>query len=263
MKVNVLLEDEYVLAVEKPSGITVNRSETIKDAKTLQDWVERSGKIQTRREEIDRVDTRGSLDTPEVFYNRSGIVHRLDKETSGILLIAKTPEAFFHLQQQFRERTIKKSYTALVHGALHPDKGEIRAPVGRQTWNRKRFGVIAGGRDAVTRYMTEAFYRWREGQEHEILSLLRLYPETGRTHQIRVHLKFLHCPIVSDELYGGRKTARNDRKKLPRLFLHASEITFFHPMTGEATTLTSPLPEDLGEFIIEYLQKVELTGHLR
>src|SRR5690606_18980074 len=137
------------------------------------------------------------------------------------------------LLRQFRERTIHKSYTALAHGRVSPKESDIRVPVGRLTWNRKRFGVIPGGRESVTRYKTVAVY---EDKKKGLYTLLQLFPETGRTHQIRVHLKYINHPIVSDALYAGRKTARNDRKKLARLFLHASEISFLHPTKGEQMT---------------------------
>lgn len=252
MDIPIIYQDEEMLVINKPAGITVNKSETTIGVETVQDFAEKI--LQLSNDHTEDVDTQGSLDTPDAFYNRAGIVHRLDKETSGILLIAKTPYAFFNLLKQFRERTVHKSYIALAHGTVLPAEGEIRVPVGRLSWNRKRFGVIAGGREAVTKYQTVRTY---EDKKKESLSLLRLFPETGRTHQIRVHLKYINHPIVSDALYGGRKTARSDRKKLSRLFLHASTISFLHPTSGEVLSLESDLAADLAAFLQDLQQVVE------
>lgn len=222
MTVGIIYEDKDILVIDKPAGLTVNRSETTK-GDTLQDYLEGKYKIPVER---------------------SGIVHRIDKETSGLLIVAKNDESFKNLQKQFKERIVKKTYISLAHGKLSAD-GEVRVPVGRLPWNRKRFGVMAGGREAVTRY-----HAIREvNLNGEILTLLELYPETGRTHQIRVHLKYLNHPIFGDELYAGRKTARADRKILPRLFLHASKISFFHPGTGERAEFVSDLPKELEDLI--------------
>ena len=184
------------------------------------------------------------------FYNRSGIVHRLDKETSGILLATKTPESFVELQRQFKERIVKKTYLALAHGRIVPESGEISVPVGRLPWNRKRFGVIAGGRESVTRYRTINSLQLAVNNKKEEYTLVELYPETGRTHQIRVHLKHIGHPIISDQLYGGRKTARDDRKLLSRVFLHAHKISFNHPKTGEQVNFESPLPKELKDILV-------------
>ena len=149
MEPKILFEDEALLVVGKPPGMIVNKSETTKDLFTMQDWAEeRLQSILSKTQPIEQVDTQGSIDSPEVFYSRAGIAHRLDKETSGILLIGKNPHAFFNLLRQFRERAIHKAYTALVHGKVMPSKGEIKAPVGRQGWNRNDLVLLleAGNR---------------------------------------------------------------------------------------------------------------------
>lgn len=229
MNIKVIYEDDDILVVDKPSGLTVNISETTK-GDTLQDWLEKQNKQSLRFEDL-RVE-------------RSGIVHRIDKETSGILLIAKNTQAFEDLQKQFKEREVKKTYVALVHGKILGD-GEVRVPVGRLPWSRKRFGVLAGGREAITKFKVQA----SKFVNNEQMTLLELYPETGRTHQIRVHMKYLNHPLFADELYAGRKTARNDRKILPRLFLHASKISFTHPTTGKRVSFESKLPDELLKII--------------
>ena len=174
---------------------------------------------------------------------RNGIVHRLDKETSGILLIAKTKASFEELQRQFKERIVHKTYIALVHGRVERGEvdGVIDAPVGRLPWRRDRFGVLPDGREAVTEYKKIDDYVL----ENDKFSLLELKPKTGRTHQIRIHLKHIGHPIVADEFYAGRKTARHDRKWCPRLFLHAGGITFLHPITRKEISFKSDLPQDL------------------
>ena len=179
---------------------------------------------------------------PIIFIeNRAGIVHRIDKETSGILLIAKTPEAFVELQRQFKKRLIHKTYLAIVHGALVPDTGEIRAPVGRLPWNRERFGIVPGGKEAITKYHVI--------QHMKDLSFVELYPETGRTHQIRVHLKYINHPIIGDYLYAGRKTARDDRTWAKRVMLHAWKLTCLHPITKNELAIEAPIPDDMSDII--------------
>src|SRR5690606_37749976 len=142
------------------------------------------------------------------FWERQGVVHRLDKETSGVLLLAKKPEVFVELLRAFREREVKKTYFALVHGVPEVLQGQINAPIGRLPWNRLRFGVLAGGRDAVSSYRVINMYKNVEVAgvygRHEF-ALVEVKPHTGRTHQIRVHMQYLGTPIVGDELYCGRK----------------------------------------------------------
>jgi 23S rRNA pseudouridine1911/1915/1917 synthase len=120
--------------------------------------------------------------------------------------------------------------------------------VGRLPWNRKRFGILAGGRESVTRYKVLDYYFLNENN-FDFYSLVELYPETGRTHQIRVHLKYINHPVFSDFLYAGRKTARADRRYLERVFLHAEKISFLHPKSGEIISFEMKLPKELEGFI--------------
>lgn len=240
MNIGIIYEDKDLLVLDKPAGITVNKSDTTIHEETVQDWIE--ARI------IDLGFRISEFDKDSDFYKRAGIAHRIDKETSGILLVAKNKESFEALQAQFKDRKVKKTYIALVHGKVEPGEGEIRVPVGRLPWNRKRFGVLAGGKEAVTRYkVIETRYKF-SGKDKESLSLLELNPETGRTHQIRVHLKYINHPIFADFLYAGRKTSRDDRKDLERVFLHAGGISFYHPKTGEQISFESRLPEELKNF---------------
>lgn len=247
----ILFEDNHILIVDKPSGLTVNRADTTKGEQTLQDFVEDYLRLPKHSPKVS-----DTFNPEEVFNSRAGIVHRLDKETSGILVVAKTLFAFEDLQKQFKERRVKKVYTALSHGKVVPEEGIISVPMGRLPWNRMRFGVVAGGRDSVTKYKILRYYDTKI-LGNEILTLLELYPETGRTHQIRVHLKHINHPIVSDLLYGGRKVAREDRKILPRMFLHASKLTLFHPVTSQEQSFESPPPKELEEFLFKLQNKFD------
>ena len=170
MDIPILFEDDSLVAVNKPPGIVVNRAESVQ-GQTVQDWAASYLHIEI-----------GAQKSPEEadFYARAGIAHRIDKETSGILLIAKTYPAFIELQRQFKERTIKKTYQAIVHGMLVPPEGEIRAPVGRLPWNRERFGIVPGGKEAVTKYaVKKTFTRLSSHKTKESFSFVELYPETG------------------------------------------------------------------------------------
>lgn len=236
MKINIIYEDDDLLVLDKPAGITVNKSQTTQNQVTVQDFLEKKLNINSE-EYLDK-------DVSD-FYKRAGIVHRLDKETSGLLIVAKNKEAFENLQAQFKNRAVKKTYIALVHGKIFPKTGEIRAPVGRLPWNRKRFGILAGGRDSITKYKVISGFKINNKKLDEDLTLVELYPETGRTHQIRVHLKYINRPIFSDFLYAGRKTSKEDRKYLERVFLHALGISFKQPKNGKEITLESPLPIEL------------------
>lgn len=234
MNPKIIFEDKHLLVLDKPPGWIVNEAETTKDQPVVQTWLAKNHNFPT-------VDSK---------KERSGIVHRIDKETSGLLIVGKTSSAYEFLQKQFKHRKVKKTYTALLHGELVPKEGVVNVPVGRLTWNRERFGVIPGGRSAKTKYSLAGYYK----KDKETLSLTQFYPITGRTHQIRIHAKYLKHPIVSDEFYAGRKTARNDRVWCPRLFLHASEIMFVHPKSRLSVSYTSKLPEDL-QGVLDLLKK--------
>ena len=242
MNFSVIHEDTDVVIIDKPPGVVVNRAESVK-APTVPDWAaERFGHTP---------DLTGAHPDDADFYERAGIVHRIDKETSGLLMLAKTPAAFRELQRQFKEREIAKTYLALAHGKVVPDQGEINAPVGRLPWNRERFGVVPDGKEAVTTYTVLRVIERSEGKDREIFALLELRPKTGRTHQIRVHLKYINHPIVGDFLYAGRITSRNDRVWAPRVLLHAWKLTFTSPTRGERISVTAPLPDDLAQLIGE------------
>lgn len=179
---------------------------------------------------------------------RPGVVHRLDKYTSGLLIMAKNENALHYMQAQFKARTIKKRYVALVEGKIKPEAALIDAPLGRDPKQRKKMAVIppnspATARESQTKYETAVAYN--------NFTLVNCYPITGRTHQIRVHLAYIGYPIVCDHIYGRRKASFPDLK---RHFLHAAQISFKRPFDGEELTFTAELPPEL-QAIIDQLDK--------
>lgn len=236
MEPKIIFQDESIFVVEKPSGWITNEADTTTTQPVIQKWI------------------RENYDYPlkDNVEMRDGIVHRLDKETSGILLVAKTKEAFEKLQAEFKGRKVQKTYLALLHGKVEPLEGKIEATVGRLPWRRDRFGVLPGGRESTTEYKVLNFYPGNNAGH----SLVEFHPKTGRTHQIRIHSKHIGHAIVADEFYAGRKTARNDRKWCPRLFLHASGIKFIHPVTGKDVEFRSELPDDLKEVLNNLKKKL-------
>ncbi len=228
MEPKIIFEDDSLFVVDKPSGWITDISNTTTNQPVIQKWISQNFDFETNN-----------------FEHRNGIVHRLDKETSGLLLIAKTNKSLEDLQRQFKERLVHKTYIALSHGDMENEEGIINEPVGRLPWRRDRFGVLPNGREAITNYKVISRYTINNMP----YTLMELAPKTGRTHQIRIHLKHIGHPIVADEFYAGRKTARADRRWCPRLFLHAGSIEFLDPNTNEKLKFSSPLPDDLAAIL--------------
>ncbi len=174
---------------------------------------------------------------------RPGIVHRLDKDTSGLLVVAKNDVAHRFLQEQFKGRTVEKRYTALVFGFLTPRRGRIEAPIGRDPRHRQRMAVVSAGkgREAATEYVVMGYYCDERTTRRSPFTLVEVSPKTGRTHQIRVHLAYIGHPIVGDRVYGHRKQPL----PLNRHFLHAGHLRFRRPSDGEWVEVQSELPDDL------------------
>lgn len=227
--IQVLYEDKDVLAVNKPSGLVVNRSATAK-GDTLQDFLET------------KIDL-SKYDTESDFVRRSGLVHRLDKETSGVVLAAKTPDSFIFMQSQFKERLVKKIYKAVLIGELRNSRIEINAPLGRSPRSRLKQAVVSGGRISMTRIELKKVFK-KEGDK---FSLTDVYPESGRTHQIRVHAAAINHPVAGDTLYSGRKRAEKYRKLFGRLMLHAYSISFIPSSGTEEITVTAKIPPEFDQ----------------
>lgn len=226
---DIVYEDETLAVVNKPAGLVVHPaagtpSGTLANALAYH---------------FEQLRDRGV---------RPGIVHRLDRDTSGLLVVAKTAAALEHLSDQFRDRTVFKSYVALVHGRVAANSGKIDQPLARDRTNRTRMAVVRGGRNALTLYrVREAFERF---------TLLDVELKTGRTHQIRVHLAWLKHPVVGDETYGGGRDntipdpqLRARVRNLKRQFLHAEKLGFTHPATNEFVKFESPLPPELSDLL--------------
>jgi 23S rRNA pseudouridine1911/1915/1917 synthase len=227
----VIYEDESLSVIDKPAGMMVHAGAGATEAGTLVNaLLHRYRTLST---------TGGDL--------RPGIVHRLDKQTSGLILVARNDAAHLKLGQMFAGRAIRKTYIALVHGHVKIDKGTIDAPIARDLVRRTRMTTRrdAGARTAVSHYTVDRRIRSTWGN----FTLVRVRIETGRTHQIRVHLASVGHPVVGDTLYGAparmRSESAGDALTLERNFLHAAELAFTHPVTGEALHFKAELPEEL------------------
>lgn len=235
----VVYADDDVLVIDKPAGMVVHpapghMSGTLVNALLGYD----PGLAQVGAS--DRV----ANSWEELATLRAGIVHRLDRETSGLLLVARNDAAFARLQRQFKTRRVEKTYLALVEGVPDASGGRIEAPVARDPAHRQRMAVLSenrGGRKAATAFrVVESYVSAMSQQRHEF-SLLEVDLLTGRTHQIRVHMAFIKHPVVGDRIYGRRK----QHIPCPRQFLHAHRLAFTQPTTGQRIEVESPLPADL------------------
>ncbi len=225
----IVYEDRDLLVINKPAGIAVHKTRPDDPQHTVVD-------------ELIAYDPAIAQVGEDAL--RPGIVHRLDKETSGLMVVAKTNAAFFHLKEQFRDRTVTKRYLALVHGKPRTPQGTIAAPLGKL--GTKQTTHLEGKRELTER---EAITDYRTVQEFRDFTLLEVTPHTGRTHQLRVHLKSIGCPIAGDTLYGPRKLP--SPPGLARLFLHAARLSFTAP-NGSALSFEADLPEELAS-VLEHL----------
>jgi 23S rRNA pseudouridine1911/1915/1917 synthase len=226
-----IYEDNEILVLDKPSGVVVNRSNTYA-GQTVQDFVE------------DQIDFTESDEDSE-FKSRSGVVHRLDKDTSGILLVAKTPDSFVNIQKQFKDRTVKKTYNAISLGKSQTGRFEINAPLNRNPKDRLSMAVVVGGKEARTEFDFVKHIKIDE----TTYSYIKAFPYTGRTHQIRVHLAALNLPVAADPIYCTRAQYDLSTQAFNRMMLHALNIEFTHPTTGERVTFEAPLPEEFKKHI--------------
>ncbi|HEU4710605.1 MAG TPA: RluA family pseudouridine synthase [Pyrinomonadaceae bacterium] len=226
----IVYEDETLVVVNKPAGLVVHPAAGIQSG-TL------ANALAYHFQQL-----------PNASSVRPGIVHRLDRDTSGLLVVAKTEAALESLSDQFRARSVYKSYLALVHGRVAAESGRIEQPLARDPSNRTRMAVVRGGRTALSLY--------RVNRRFQRFTLLDVDLKTGRTHQIRVHLAWIKHPVVGDETYGAGRdnTIQNARlraqiRSIGRQFLHAEKLAFTHPATNERVLFEAPLPEELSNLL--------------
>lgn len=215
---SVVFEDEDLIVIDKPAGMTVHPAPGNEDHTLANAVLSHAPAIEGIGGE-----------------RRPGIVHRLDKDTSGLIVVAKNERAHAHLSDQFKNREVGKVYLALVVGHPSPPEADIDAPIGRHPHDRQRMAIVSTGRPAITRYRVVASYSRS--------TLVEARPRTGRTHQIRVHLASVGYPVVGDAIYG------RPAEGLSRQFLHAFRLAFAHPASGENVRFTAELPADLRSYL--------------
>jgi len=223
----IAYEDKDIIVVDKPAGLVVHPAPG-HPSHTLVNAI---------------LAYYPSLATSEDL-TRPGIIHRLDKDTSGLIIIAKNDSARQHLFNQFKSHAVTKGYLVLVRGRLSPERGIIEAPIGRDPHNRKRMAIVEGGKEAITQYRVKKYLN--------NYTLLDVTPKTGRTHQIRVHLSAIGYPVVGDLVYGTKCRREAIASGVRRQFIHAYRLGFRLPSTDEYQEFTSPLPVDL-EQVLKFL----------
>lgn len=251
----ILYEDDFLLAIDKPAGIVVNEAVSVGNAETVQDWA------------AEYIFRKNKIKDNSLFFQRKGIIHRLDKDTSGILLVAKNEAVMLEMQSLFKERKIKKKYLALVHGTVEkegtmnfnvmrfPGKGKMIVDEKGKTslTEYKRINKFVFNEEALGSFEKLNYQRLTKKYNISDYSFVEARIFTGRTHQIRVHFSFIHHPVVGDALYGFRKLINFEKLWCPRQFLHAAELTFNHPITNKKIDLKSALPADLKEILEKYM----------
>lgn len=234
----ILYEDEHLTAINKPPGMVVHPARG--------HW---TGTLTSALQH--HFDQLSSIGGP----TRPGIVHRLDRDTSGVIVVAKSDQAHLRLAAQFEERTLRKEYLAIVAGRPDRDRDQIDLPIGLHPYQREKMAVRKD--DAASR-PAQSFYEVRE--RFDGFACLQIVPKTGRTHQIRVHLASIHCPVLCDRQYGGRsQILRGEIRRDPadefvllsRQALHAARLEILHPISGEPLAFEAPLPEDLERLLKE------------
>ena len=219
IKLDIIYEDDYLMVINKPSGMVVHPGNGNKEHTLVNALVHYTNNLSDNNGE-----------------NRLGIVHRIDKDTSGLLLVAKTNKAHELLADGFKNKTIKREYLALVNGVLSVDKGTIDAPIGRDTKDRKKMTVISqNSKQAVTHFEVL--------QRYQGYTLLKLKLDTGRTHQIRVHLKYIGYPVYNDPVYSNNKCTNFGQ------FLHSYSVDFIHPITNEHLFFKVEPPKEFTDYI--------------
>jgi 23S rRNA pseudouridine1911/1915/1917 synthase len=239
MALTVVYQDRDCIVIDKPPGLVVHPATSHRKDTLV------NGLLAAYPEMAE-------MANPEQIGGmRPGIVHRLDKDTSGLIVVARHASAKRALQAQFKARTVKKRYLALVHGWLTPPERQVSAPIGRDLGNRKRMAVVSQGKNARTIYRTRQYLVVPHGS-HERYTLVEIGLPTGRTHQIRVHSAYIGHPVVGDQTYGRRRK----RLACPRQFLHAYRLAFDRISDGQRLTLESALPDDLRQVLDQLAEAV-------
>jgi 23S rRNA pseudouridine1911/1915/1917 synthase len=241
---DIVFEDEYLAVINKPAGMVVHPGAGVSSG-TLANALAFKFKIKNEKLKIEGEDHESKI---ENLKSKIGIVHRLDKDTSGLIVVAKDVDTHLALSEQFHDRTVYKRYLALVHGEFDENSGTIDAPIAREKHNRTKMGVRGHGRNA--------FSLWRVKERFEKFTLVEVEIKTGRTHQIRVHLGYINHPVVGDETYNSGRDKnvanleiRRAIQNLNRFFLHAEKLNFTHPKTNQKMSFRSLLPIELTDFL--------------
>lgn len=236
LEIPILFENKDYVVINKPAGLVVHADGRTQEA-SIASWV------------LEKHPEMKEVGEPLVLANgesvmRPGIVHRLDRETSGVLILAKNQNAFLHLKQQFQDRMVGKKYHTFLHGNLKDDEGEISRPIGKSSKDFRRWSAQPGARGELREAQTNYLVLGRASG----LTFVEVEPKTGRTHQIRVHFKAIHHPVVGDKLYGENQPAKLGFK---RTALHAREITFLD-VSGKQVTVEAPYPLDFTKAIEKF-----------
>jgi 23S rRNA pseudouridine1911/1915/1917 synthase len=241
---SVLYEDSHIIVLNKPPGLVVHPAPGNYTGTLVNALLYHYGSLPVR-----------SAGTEGEARERAGIVHRLDKDTSGVMVVARTQAALRSLSMQFKDRVVRKRYIALVAGVIKKGSGSIEAGLGRHVKERKKISVHTNkAREAVTSFIVKERYPKATLVEVEI--------KTGRTHQIRVHLAHIGHPVLGDRLYGGGKATHFGESIITRQMLHAESLSFLHPDTGNPLTFSAPPPEDMA-MIIDKLRQMKRNGKVR
>ena len=220
MDLDIVYEDSHIIVINKPRGMVVHPSPGHADGTLVNALLYHCKNLSGIGGQI-----------------RPGIVHRIDKDTTGLLVVAKDDEAHLSLSQQIKDKEAAREYKALVEGVVKEDEGEVIQPIGRHRSDRKKMAIIPNGKEAQTLYRVEKRYK--------DFTLVDAKLRTGRTHQIRVHMAYIHHPVVGDKVYGYKK----QRFNLEGQMLHAARLKLTHPISGEVMTFEAPLPDDFANLL--------------
>jgi len=238
---NVMYEDSYILVLNKPHGLVVHPAPGNYTGTLVNALLYHYGTLPLYNDGFHQSER-----------EKTGIVHRLDKDTSGVIVVARTSEALRSLSMQFKNRMVRKEYVAIVVGVIKKGSGTINTGIGRHVKDRKKISVLTHkAREAITDFVVR--------ERYQQATLVGINIRTGRTHQIRVHMAHKGYPVLGDRIYGGARVMKLGACAVTRQMLHAESLSFFHPHTGHPMTFTAPLPVDMIE-VINKLRKMKTGG---